>query len=208
MPENKSVYLKNVWNRERWVKERDDKKHGPVPKGAAKVNMGESLAKFHKLADQGVKAGYPAIAGLKKTIETYKGAVKTKYPVFHKLIEDKLEKALENYAKESKAIVDGVGNYGNLREAASAQMLVAGAEFQHWEKTKQGDFKPSNEKKLVEALNAYYTVLEKATFYSDVVTLKQFRGFKNIAMGAVGGDWSKKVVDELVKQLKELPKSI
>jgi hypothetical protein len=203
------VYIELIWTRERWRTERDKKENGPVPQGAAKISMGDMLKKFHEAAAKGVKEGRKSGEELKKAIGVYKAAIKTKYPKFKDLIEKKLEKNLDSYLEAAKAILEVTVKYSSLRESASTEMLVAGAEFQHWEKAgSQGTFKPSNSKKLMTALSAFLTAVDKATFCTDKITENAAKLFNNTIRAADGDVWNKPTIEGLVKQLKELPNSI
>jgi enolase len=208
MPET-LIYQTMIWNRDRWVKERDDTKNGPVPKGAAKVSMGDAIKKFHAAAAKGLKEGHKEAGELKKTIASYKSAIKVKYPVFHKLIETKLEKNLDSYLTEGKKVLDGVKDYPNLRAAASTAILVTGSEFHLWEKAgSKGKFTPSNLSNAKAALSAFVTALQKATYYNDKITKAESDLFNKTAYAFDGGALNKPTIEGLVKQLKELPPNI
>ncbi|QEL20525.1 hypothetical protein [Limnoglobus roseus] len=204
----KLVYVDLIWKRDKWVAERDKKENGPVPKGAAKVSMGDALAKFHEQAPKGPKVALKSAEDLKKAIVSYKEAIKSKYPKFFTQVE-KLEKNVDSYVTAAKQIVDRLANYATLRQKASEQMLVAGAEFLHWEKAGSvGQFAPSNAKPLLEALKAFITAVQSATFCNDKITKDASKTFDRTVYAADGGAWSKATVDGLVKQLKEFPASV
>jgi len=201
------VYVELIWNRTKWQDER--KKNGDVPKGAAKVRMGDALDKFHKAAAKGLKEGRAAAEDLKKAIAVYKAAITTKYSKFHDRIQKSLESNVNSYLTESKKIVDSVPDYTKLRELASTEVLIAGAEFQHWEKAgSQGTFKPSNSKKLLEALTTFLTVANKMTFYTDKITKNAATLYDRTVYAASSGTWNKPIIEGLVKQLKEFPNAI
>lgn len=208
MPET-LVYQNLIWSRERWVKERDDKKNGPVPKGAAKVSMGDAIKKFHTAAAKGLKEGLKEAGELKKTIATYKAAIKVKYPVFHKLIETRLEPNLNSYLTEGQKVMDGVKDYAKLREAASTAVLVVATEFHLWEKAgSNGKFTPSNLKKARADLSAFVTAVEKATFYNDTISKSVLELFNKTVYAFDGGALGKATIDGLVTQMKTIPQSL
>lgn len=203
MPEK---LLHGVWTRQKWQQERDAQK---VPKGAAKVSMGDALDKFHKAADKGIKTGVPAADALRKAIATYKSAIKAKHKAFHDRIERQLEHYVNAYVTDAGKLTTAVGQYASRREAAATQLRQVGAEFLHWEKAggRGMGFKPTNEKAAVKAMTEFVDVVKKMPYYSDAIKADDAKAYDKAVYAASGGAWSKTGVEKLVELVKKFPAS-
>lgn len=200
-----------MWDRAGWVAARDNKgmKGGAVPKGAAKVSLGDAIEKFHKAAAKGVREGYKSGADLQKTLDAYKKAVAVKYPQILDPIKKKLENHLKGYMDNAKKIVEYLGQYSKNHAAATQQLFIAGLEYQKWEKAgSQGKFKPSNAKKLTDAVKLFLTSVQSALFTSDKFTRAEMKALDAHVLKADGDDWSKSTVHGLIDKIKVFPPSV
>jgi hypothetical protein len=84
------AYVNPIPTRAEWQKLRDGAK---VPKGAAKVSIGDSIEKAHKTFTPGtISANVKATEQLIKDLDAYIAATKTKYPGFESVVKDKVRK--------------------------------------------------------------------------------------------------------------------
>src|ERR1700752_268649 len=88
-------YQMPIPKRDAWQTLRDNNK---VPKGAAKVSVGDAIAAVHKSFD--IKTTDKNIAGtenLIKVLDSYLATVKTKYPKFEDVVKKNVRKKAENH---------------------------------------------------------------------------------------------------------------
>lgn len=208
MPEK---FPTNLWTRAQWQAARADKaKNGEViPKGAARVSMGDALDKFHAANAKGVREGIKAAQALKKDVAAYKAAVKTKYPKWYTRVEKQVEYNVDAYLHDTSVLPGYVGTYPARYKAANGAMMQLGAEFIQWEKNgSNGKFKPSGEKAALKALTDLLEAVKKMPYYTDKITSVQAKTFDQTVYAATGGVWNKKTVEGLLKQVAELPASV
>jgi hypothetical protein len=208
MPE---TFPTNLWTRTDWQTARADKnKNGMViPKGAARVSIGDDLDKFHAANAKGVREGIKAAQALKKDVTVYKAAVKTKYPKWYIRVEKQIEYNVDAYLSDTAMLPTYVKTYAARYNAANTAMMQLGADFIHWEKNgSNGKFKASNEKVALKALTDLNEAVKKMPYYTDKVTLPEAKTFDQTVYAATGGLWNKKTVEGLMKQVSELPATV
>src|SRR3954447_8287798 len=165
MPEKFPTHL---WTRQQWQKERDTAK---VPKGAARVSMGDAIEKFHKANAKGVREGVAAAQALKKDLEAYKAAVKTKYKPWHDRIVKMLEYDINSYLSDTAKLAAVVKTYTAKHTPAIDAVRQLGAEFIQWERDgSQSKFKPTNADAAGKTLTAFVDVVKKIPFYTDKIS--------------------------------------
>ena len=88
-------YKNPIPTREQWQKLRDD---NHVPKGAAKVSIGDSIAKAHKsFTFATIQANQKDTQQLINDLDSYIAATKKKYPAFEAVVKDKVKKKAESH---------------------------------------------------------------------------------------------------------------
>jgi len=197
-----------IWKRDRWVKERADNK---VPKGAVSgVSMGDELDKFHKEVVKGVKEGKAAAEKLKTALTKYTNGIKTKYKAFFDRIKARIAADVDTYISDATKVLAVVPTYSKVREEASTQLLIAGAEFQHWQKAgSQGKFKPSNENVLLAKLKAFNDACLVLIYYTDKINEADSKTFDRTYYFVTGGGaWNSPTVSKLIELAKKSPNSI
>jgi hypothetical protein len=201
----------NLWTRDQWQKARADtaKNGGVVPKGAARVSIGDGLDTFHKANKKSVADGIKAATALKKDIQVYKKAVKDKYPKWYTRVEKQVEYNLDAYLDDTSRLPTYVNAYKQRRNKAAEVMTQLGAEFIKWEKAgSNGKFKPTGEKPAVKALTDLVECVKKMPYYTDKITPGDAKKFDQTVYSASSGLWNKPTVDGLMKQVAELPGSV
>lgn len=203
MPE---TFPTNLWTRAQWQKERD--KAG-VPKGAAKVSMGDAIDRFHKANAKGVRDGVKAAQSLQKDLQAYKTAVQKKYKPWHDRLVRMFEYDITSYLSDTAKLVPAVQAYSAKHTAATNEVRQLGAEFIHWEGDgANGTFKPSNEKAAVKALTEFVDIVKKMPFYTDKVTKAAAKTFDQTVYAASAGNWNKPTVEGLMNQLAHFRGSV
>jgi hypothetical protein len=203
MPE---TFPTNLWTRTKWQEERDKLK---VPKGAARVSMGDSIEKFHKANAKGLKDGVAAATALKKALVTYKAAIKAKYKPFYDRIERQFEYELDHYLSDSARLGVVAKTYTATHTTATDAVRQVGAEFIQWEQAgSNGTFKPSKEKATNDALTKFVDVVKKMPYFTDKIKKADALTFDRTVYAATGGSWNKKTVDGLMKQMAAFPGSV
>lgn len=206
MPE---TFPTNLWTRSDWQRERaNTKKNGVViPKGAARVSIGDGLDKFHAANAKGVREGIKAAQALKKDVVIYKAAVKTKYPQWYTRVEKQVEYSVDAYLHDTAMLPGYVSTYPRRHKAANDAMFLAGAEFIKWGKDGKPpkDFKPSNAKTAVKALTDLLEAVKKMPYYTDKITSAQAKTFDQTVYAASAGKWNKTTIEGLMKQVADLP---
>jgi hypothetical protein len=190
------------------VKERDDNK---VPKGAVSgVSMGDELDKFHKEVVKGVREGKAACEKLRTAITKHTNGIKTKYKPFFDRIKARLAADVDTYIGDAEKVLAAVPTYSKVREEASTQLLLAGAEFQHWEKGgSQGSFTPSNAKVLLPKLKALNDACLVLSFYTDKITEDDRKTFdKTVYFLDGGGAWNRPTMIKLIELVKKFPNNV
>ena len=200
-----------VWTRQTWVAERGGAKTGEkVPKGAAKVSMGDALDKFHKRSAKGAKEGKAAAAELTSTIEDYRKAIQAKYPKLAQRLHDRLVGyELKNYLAEVDNVTKALQLYPQRHATVIAEMQKVGAEFLQWEKQgAHGSFKPSNAKEAGKALEQFQGPLAYVPYSSDKIKRADVKSFDGAVMTAAGGTWNKPTVEGLLRLLPKFPATV
>jgi hypothetical protein len=96
-------YKNPIPTREEWQKLRDNAK---VPKGAAKVSIGDSIAKVHKsFTPDTVSANVKDTEQLIANLDAYINQTKAKYPAFEAIVKTKVRKQAANHLSFLKDIV-------------------------------------------------------------------------------------------------------
>jgi len=96
-------YKNPIPTREEWQKIRDNAK---VPKGAAKVSIGDSIAKVHKtFTPTTVSANVKDTEQLITNLDAYTNQTKTKYPAFEAIVKTKVRKPAAAHLAFLKDIV-------------------------------------------------------------------------------------------------------
>ena len=113
------MYTYPIPTREQWQKIRDDAK---VKKGAAKVSIGDSLAKAQKtFTPDTISANLTATDQLIKDLDSYIAATKAKYPAFEAIVRDKVRKKAANHQAFLKDIVKAKTEYYPRYTAAAEE---------------------------------------------------------------------------------------
>jgi hypothetical protein len=102
-------YTYPIPKREDWQKIRDGAK---VPKGAAKVSIGDSLEKVSKsFTPDTIGANVKATEQLIKDLDSYTASIKAKYPAFETVVKDKVRKKAVSHLAFLKDIEKAKGEY-------------------------------------------------------------------------------------------------
>ena len=97
------AYTNPVPTREAWQKLRDTNK---VPKGAAKVSIGDAIAKVHKsFSPTSVDANVKDTKQLIKDLDAYINTVKAKHPSFEAVVKKDVKKKAEDHLRFMEDIV-------------------------------------------------------------------------------------------------------
>lgn len=113
------MYTYPIPTREQWQKIRDDAK---VKKGAAKVSIGDALAKAQKtFTPDTISANLTATDQLIKDLDSYITATKAKYPAFEAIVKDKVRKKAANHQAFLKDIVKAKTEYYPRYNAAAEE---------------------------------------------------------------------------------------
>lgn len=111
------MYTYPIPTRAQWQQLRDSNK---VPKGAAKVSIGDALDKAEKsFSIDTLQANEKATDDLIKALDSYMAAVKTKYPAFEKIVETKVKKKAEAHKRFLADMVKAKVEYYPRYSAAS-----------------------------------------------------------------------------------------
>lgn len=102
-------YKNPIPSREVWQKLRDTNK---VAKGAAKVSIGDSIAKVHKsFAPDTISTNLKDTEQLIKDLDVYIAAIKKKYPDFETIVNDKVKKKAQSHERFLNDIVKAKTEY-------------------------------------------------------------------------------------------------
>jgi type I site-specific restriction-modification system R (restriction) subunit len=205
-----------VWDRKTWQQERDGKN---VPKGAAKVSVGDALDKFHKARVKGPEAAVAAAADLKKVVDLYvatiakakpkqAGAKAEKYGDLQKRIASNLAANLKDYTDANRELIEIRRRYKTDYEAAALEVRQLGAEFIQWQRTQQGEFTPTNAKKAKDAIAQLRKDVGGAKELSSKVTDKHLKDITALQRQTAGDNWYPGLVNGLIDCVKELPASL
>jgi hypothetical protein len=119
------AYTYPIPKREDWQKIRDGAK---VPKGAAKVSIGDSLDKVHKsFTPDTISANEKATEQLIKDLDVYIAAIKPKYASFEAVVKDRVRKKAVSHLAFVKDIVKArVEYYPRYSEAQETYKSLKG----------------------------------------------------------------------------------
>jgi hypothetical protein len=137
-----------VYTREKWQKKRDEAK---VPKGAAKVSMGDALDKFHKAAAKGFDQGEAEAKNLEKAIADYKKQIDKKYADFVKKVVGQIEFNLDQYTTYCKQRQTARDNFNNAYKVIRGLWPSLKTTYAKWKEAgSQGSFKDKDIKNLAD----------------------------------------------------------
>ena len=103
------AYTYPIPTRDQWQKLRNDAK---VPKGAAKVSIGDAVEKAHKsFTPDTIGANAKATEQLIKDLDVYTAAIKAKYPAFETIVKDKVRKKAVSHLAFVRDIEKARGEY-------------------------------------------------------------------------------------------------
>lgn len=199
--------VENIWDRKKWQTERDKEK---VPKGAAKVSMGDEIEKFHKANAKGLREGRAAAEKLLTVVAAYKKAIAAKHDKLAKRIDKMLVYFLNQYLKDTKGIIDAIPHYTSFHKAASETLSESARQVLEWDKQGgQGKFKPTNADATKTALSNLLTCSQRMVYVSAAVKKDVTDALDKAVYGIDGGaSWKKSTVMAVVDLVAKLPSKV
>jgi hypothetical protein len=202
-------YAHNIWTKDRWKTERDDKKH-KVPSGAVSgVKMGDTLKKFHEEHAKGLIQGLAAAKTLKAAITKYQTGIKAKYKVFHDRIQQRLEADVNDYIGAVARIVVNVPKYTAMRKQAWDEIVEASQALHTWKTLGgTGEFKYKNGSGLEQAVVEFQSVADDAMFCTDKIKEDDRRNFEIYVKRVQSKKWDAVAIENLFDKIAKIPASI
>jgi uncharacterized protein YhaN len=201
-----------VWDRKTWQAVRNGCN---VPKGAAKVSVGDALAKFHAANAKSLVDGWAAMERLIKVVNSYVAELKTKKgymtrpsgkdPNFKELVDkiDDLKAEIRNYVSSYHYYRDNASQYKARRTVAVNGVRDAVADLAKARASGPGTlperWRPSKWEDLDTALKEFIDAMNAMRFFSAAVTRND-----TAELSRAWIEWRQKAGEKSLERVNEL----
>ncbi|HKC28957.1 MAG TPA: hypothetical protein VKB75_13175 [Jatrophihabitans sp.] len=228
------TYKSLAWTRTHWQGVRDGYN---VPKGAARVSVGDALDKYHKNRLKSPEAGIAAANELLKTLDAYQTALKKAKPKHtgakeekYKELDARIARILYiNVQQDRKVYNDMIArakSYSAHHAAASRELQQAAGEFINWKKRAEHEeqeaeeeegtsgsgertFTPSNARKAKVAFGVLVDDLQTLEAMGGKITEQHYKALNGAVRQLAGDNWYEGAINSLIRVMtKDLPASL
>lgn len=197
-----------VWDRKRW---QDKRAEYDVPKGAARVSVGDALDKFHKDRAKGPQAALKACTELKKVLDNYMKTVAKlkpskkgeKYSEWAAYVKKMLYGNVTDYEQGLQQEERAEQEYGRCYAQAVKDLRRIKTEFEQF--NGQGKFKPSNGAKAEDNLGKLIGWATTLANINPKLKADDINKYRKAVVDLQGVGWTPNVMTKLAVSLQALP---
>jgi hypothetical protein len=197
-----------VWDRKKWQTKRDEYN---VPKGAARVSVGDALDKFHKDRAKGSQAALKACADLKKVLDSYMKAVAKlkptkkgeKYKEWAEYVKKMQYGNVTDYEQGLQQEARAGHEYPRCFAQAVSDLRQAKTEFEQFNGT--GKFKPTHAATAEDNLGKLIGWATTLANINPKLNKDDINTYRKAVVDLQGVGWTPNVMTKLATGLQGLP---